>query len=229
MSSKGARDSRISGRCSDLRTTSTARRTRRWSSSCTATSSARTARRRRGSCGACATGSTAGCASCSATSLSMRCTPTRGGRRRRARRRPRRASSGRCTTRSSGCAGSSRSTTSCGRPGRSPGLDAERMRAELESGVHAARVERDVASGTELGVPGTPTFFVNGERHTGAFDAQGADRRARGPRGGLASRQLVEQLGADLGAVDGHGPAGQVDVQRLVDVDLELAAVELRR
>jgi protein-disulfide isomerase len=56
--------------------------------------------------------------------------------------------------------------------GTIPGLDVERMRAELESGVHAARVERDVASGTELGVPGTPTFFVNGVRHAGAFDAQ---------------------------------------------------------
>ena len=72
-----------------------------------------------------------------------------------------------------GRAGSSRSTTSCGRRGRSPGSTTERMRAELEAGVHAARVERDVASGRELGVPGTPTFFVNGVRHTGAFDAQG--------------------------------------------------------
>jgi len=53
------------------------------------------------------------------------------------------------------------------------GLDVARMRSELESGVHAARVERDVASGNELGVPGTPTFLVNGERHHGAFDAQG--------------------------------------------------------
>jgi protein-disulfide isomerase len=57
--------------------------------------------------------------------------------------------------------------------GAIPGLDTERMRAELETDVHGARVERDVASGTELGVPGTPTFFVNGVRHTGAFDAQG--------------------------------------------------------
>ena len=57
--------------------------------------------------------------------------------------------------------------------GTIPGLDTDRMRTDLEAGVHAARVERDVASGTELGVPGTPTFFVNGVRHTGAFDAQG--------------------------------------------------------
>ncbi len=56
--------------------------------------------------------------------------------------------------------------------GAIPGLDPERLRLELESGAHAARVDRDVASGTELGVPGTPTFFINGARHSGAFDAQ---------------------------------------------------------
>ena len=56
--------------------------------------------------------------------------------------------------------------------GAIPGLDPERLRAELEPAPHAARVDRDVASGTELGVPGTPTFFVNGARHSGAFDAQ---------------------------------------------------------
>ena len=39
--------------------------------------------------------------------------------------------------------------------------------------MHAARVERDLSSGRAAGVPGTPTFFVNGVRHTGAFDAQG--------------------------------------------------------
>jgi protein-disulfide isomerase len=52
------------------------------------------------------------------------------------------------------------------------GLDVERLRDEVQQGVHAARVERDVASGRAVGVPGTPTFFVNGERHAGAFDAQ---------------------------------------------------------
>src|SRR5918995_5299908 len=53
-----------------------------------------------------------------------------------------------------------------------PGLDVERMRAELESGVHAARVERDLESARAAGVAGTPTFFVNGVRHDAAFDAQ---------------------------------------------------------
>ena len=52
------------------------------------------------------------------------------------------------------------------------GLDDARVRAELESGAHAARVARDVESGRATGVSGTPTFFVNGERHEGGYDAQ---------------------------------------------------------
>ena len=52
------------------------------------------------------------------------------------------------------------------------GLDAERVRAELAGGVHAARVARDVEGGRAAGVTGTPSFFVGGVRHTGAFDAQ---------------------------------------------------------
>jgi protein-disulfide isomerase len=51
------------------------------------------------------------------------------------------------------------------------GLDAERMRAELADGTHAARVARDVESGRRSGVDGTPAFFANGARVDGAFDA----------------------------------------------------------
>jgi len=52
------------------------------------------------------------------------------------------------------------------------GLDAGRMRAELEAGTHAAAVQADVESGIASGVTGTPTFFTGGIRHTGGFDAQ---------------------------------------------------------
>jgi protein-disulfide isomerase len=52
------------------------------------------------------------------------------------------------------------------------GLDVERLRAELADGTHAARVQADVDSGLAGGVSGTPTFFIAGARHTGAFDAQ---------------------------------------------------------
>jgi protein-disulfide isomerase len=51
------------------------------------------------------------------------------------------------------------------------GLDAERLRAELRDGTHAARVERDRESGVRSGVTGTPGFFANGRLVEGAFDA----------------------------------------------------------
>jgi protein-disulfide isomerase len=55
--------------------------------------------------------------------------------------------------------------------GRDLGLDAERMAAEIDSGVHRPRVERDIDSAAQSGATGTPTFFVNGKRHYGAYDA----------------------------------------------------------
>ena len=50
------------------------------------------------------------------------------------------------------------------------GLDADRFRRELRDGMHAGRVARDVESADLSGVAGTPTFFVNGARHHGAYD-----------------------------------------------------------
>jgi protein-disulfide isomerase len=55
--------------------------------------------------------------------------------------------------------------------GRDLGLDAGRMAAEVEGGAWAERVERDRRSAQESGATGTPTFFVNGRRHFGAYDA----------------------------------------------------------
>jgi Na+/H+ antiporter NhaA len=71
------------------------------------------------------------------------------------------------------------------------GLDRDRMEEELRRRVHAPRVSEDVASADESGVSGTPTFFVNGRRHYGAYDIDtlsGAVRsaRARARRGAHA-------------------------------------------
>jgi len=52
------------------------------------------------------------------------------------------------------------------------GLDVDRLRAELADATHAARVQADIDGGMAGGVAGTPTFFVAGVRHKGAFDAQ---------------------------------------------------------
>ncbi|MGY1631985.1 Na+/H+ antiporter NhaA [Geodermatophilus sp. SYSU D01186] len=51
------------------------------------------------------------------------------------------------------------------------GLDVQRFARDLGAGRHARRVEEDVESAEASGVEGTPTFFVNGRRHAGPYDA----------------------------------------------------------
>ncbi|HEY3354146.1 MAG TPA: thioredoxin domain-containing protein [Polyangia bacterium] len=50
------------------------------------------------------------------------------------------------------------------------GLDLDAFRAALDGHTFAADVAADVAQGTALGVPGTPTFFINGRMAVGAVD-----------------------------------------------------------
>ncbi|MHB8691614.1 MAG: Na+/H+ antiporter NhaA [Solirubrobacteraceae bacterium] len=50
------------------------------------------------------------------------------------------------------------------------GLDRERFWDEIRRHEHAARIAEDVASADASGVAGTPTFFINGRRHQGAYD-----------------------------------------------------------
>jgi Na+/H+ antiporter NhaA len=50
------------------------------------------------------------------------------------------------------------------------GLDLDRFWDELRRHEHAGRVADDVGSADASGVAGTPTFFVNGKRHQGAYD-----------------------------------------------------------
>ena len=52
------------------------------------------------------------------------------------------------------------------------GLDVEQFASDLASHAGAARVAEDVDSADLSGVSGTPTFFVNGKRHQGAYDIQ---------------------------------------------------------
>jgi len=51
------------------------------------------------------------------------------------------------------------------------GLDVERMAAEMDAEAHAERIARDLDSAKRSGATGTPTFFANGVRHFGAYDA----------------------------------------------------------
>jgi Na+/H+ antiporter NhaA len=52
------------------------------------------------------------------------------------------------------------------------GLDVERFTEALRGQSGAARIAEDVDSADLSGVSGTPTFFVNGRRHYGAYDIQ---------------------------------------------------------
>jgi len=81
---------------------------------------------------------------------------------------------------------------------RDTGLDLEQFFADLGTHAHLARVERDIASADESGVTGTPAFFLNGERYTGAFDTAS-----------LAA-QIERTLGAELEDENGN-PESDLD------------------
>jgi protein-disulfide isomerase len=49
-------------------------------------------------------------------------------------------------------------------------LDPEKLRQALASKEFEPRVRVDFRSGVRSGVNGTPTFFINGQRHDGAYD-----------------------------------------------------------
>ena len=69
------------------------------------------------------------------------------------------------------------------------GLDVERFSNDLREHVGAGRVAEDVDSADLSGVSGTPTFFINGRRHYGAYDIStlSAAVRAAGARATLAT------------------------------------------
>lgn len=52
------------------------------------------------------------------------------------------------------------------------GLDARRLVREVQNGAHSDRIRKDFQSGIRSGVNGTPTFFINGVRHNGPWDAE---------------------------------------------------------
>ena len=50
------------------------------------------------------------------------------------------------------------------------GLDTERFAEDLRTRQYAPRIADDVRGADASGVAGTPTFFINGRRHQGAYD-----------------------------------------------------------
>jgi Na+/H+ antiporter NhaA len=62
------------------------------------------------------------------------------------------------------------------------GLDVGRFREDLRRREFAPRVAEDVMEADESGVTGTPTFFINGHRHYGAYDLPTLTREVRTAR-----------------------------------------------
>jgi protein-disulfide isomerase len=50
------------------------------------------------------------------------------------------------------------------------GLDVDRFHHDLRAHTGADRIAEDLDSADLSGVSGTPTFFINGRRHHGAYD-----------------------------------------------------------
>ncbi|MEU6548319.1 Na+/H+ antiporter NhaA [Streptomyces sp. NPDC046859] len=59
---------------------------------------------------------------------------------------------------------------------RALGLDVARFRDDIERERGARRIAEDVDSADLSGVSGTPTFFINGLRHQGAYDIEALTR-----------------------------------------------------
>jgi len=62
------------------------------------------------------------------------------------------------------------------------GLDVERFTSHLQDHAGAARIAEDVDSADLSGVSGTPTFFINGRRHYGAYDIDTLTKAVRAAR-----------------------------------------------
>ena len=57
------------------------------------------------------------------------------------------------------------------RYGKELHLDGKRFASELASEPHAERIRGQIRSGIRSGVNGTPTFFINGVRYDGSWEA----------------------------------------------------------
>ncbi len=71
------------------------------------------------------------------------------------------------------------------------GLNTEQFTTDMRKRAGAAKIASDVDSADLSGVSGTPTFFVNGKRHHGAFDIETLSTAVRAAR----ARALIASAG----------------------------------
>ena len=69
------------------------------------------------------------------------------------------------------------------------GLDADRFREHIRKRKGAGRIAEDVESADASGVSGTPTFFINGRRHYGAYDVDTLSAAVKAARARAAVAQ----------------------------------------
>jgi len=72
------------------------------------------------------------------------------------------------------------------------GLDIERFVDDLHDHEHTDRIAEDVASADASGVAGTPSFFINGRRHQGAYDIDTLTKAVRTARGRARLKEKAE-------------------------------------
>jgi len=83
------------------------------------------------------------------------------------------------------------------------GLDSDRFREHLRKRKGASRIADDVESADQSGVSGTPTFFVNGRRHYGAYDIETLSAAVKAARARAAIAQ-PEATRAAAGRADSN-------------------------
>jgi Na+/H+ antiporter NhaA len=74
------------------------------------------------------------------------------------------------------------------RHARELGLDMDRFLDDMRRHEYAPRLAEDVASADASGVSGTPSFFINGRRHYGAYDIDTLTAAARAARNRARAR-----------------------------------------
>jgi Na+/H+ antiporter NhaA len=77
------------------------------------------------------------------------------------------------------------------------GLDVGRFWDEIRRHEHTERIAQDVASADSSGVSGTPTFFINGRRHQGAYDIETLESAVQAARN---RAQALEKASAQASA-----------------------------
>ena len=77
-------------------------------------------------------------------------------------------------------------------------LDPDRFADDMRRHAGAGRIAEDVDSADLSGVSGTPTFFINGRRHNGAYDIDSLTRAVRiaRARAAVASSEALPRRGA---------------------------------